>query len=220
MSAELGRIEKPLVEEFKAGRKLYFVPLVYGSEELPPDYLELFNKYWKQVEEQLSDLELKLGQVHKIYHELIPSIGEEGLKALKDLNEKSHHIAKSRIDKGSRLEAVEDIDLLTEFMDWSRCLAIGLQNYKVREKVYESYIESGKNREDFISKHIDETLGSDEIGILFMREGYKVTFPSEVEVFYISPPALDEIKRWLRNQETQHSAEIKDEADKDEVANS
>ena len=103
-------------------------------------------------------------------------------------------------------------------MDWSRCLVVGLQNHKVLEKVYESYIESGKNREEFISKRIDETLKTDEIGILFMREGCKVKFPSEVEVFYISPPALDEIKRWLRNQGTQHSNKDRSEANKDEVA--
>ena len=31
MSEELGKIEKPLAEDFKAGRKLYFVPLVFSS---------------------------------------------------------------------------------------------------------------------------------------------------------------------------------------------
>ncbi|MFC1860604.1 hypothetical protein ACFLYC_03435 [Chloroflexota bacterium] len=60
----------------------------------------------------------------------------------------------------------------------------------------------------------------DEIGILFMGENYKIKFPAEVEVFYVSPPALDEIKRWLRNQEVQHSDKDKGETDKDEVASS
>jgi len=45
MSAELGKIDKPSVEEFKKGRKLFFVPLIYGSKELPADYLEIFEKY-------------------------------------------------------------------------------------------------------------------------------------------------------------------------------
>ncbi|MFC1964409.1 hypothetical protein ACFLWG_00150 [Chloroflexota bacterium] len=219
MSEELGKIEKPSAEEFKTGRKLYFVPLIFGSKELPVDYLELLNKYWQQVEDHISDLELKLGQVHKIYHELIPLAGKDGLKALKEINEKSHDIAKSRVGKGSQLEATEDVALLTEFMDWGRCLAVGLQNHKVLEKIYEAYTEVSKKRDEFISKHIDETLKADEIGILFMGEGYKIQFPSEVEVFYVSPPALDEIKRWLRNKEVQQANKDKGKAEK-EVADS
>ena len=86
---------------------------------------------------------------------------------------------------------------------------------KVLEKVYESYTEASKNRDEFIPSHIDETLKADEIGILFMGEQYKIKFPAEVEVFYVSPPALDEIKRWIRNQEVQRSKESDNKADKD-----
>ena len=207
MSEELGKIEKPSAAEFKKGRKLYFVPAIYEGKELPSDYLEKLDKYWRQVEDQLNDLELKLGQVDKIFHELIPGSGEEGLKALKNLNERSCQLAERRIEKGSRLEAMEDAELLTEFMDWSRCLSIGLQNQKVLAKVYEAYIEAGKKRNEFISKHIDETLKENETGLLFMKEGHQVQFPSGIEVFYIAPPALDEINRWLRDQVARSSPE-------------
>ena len=86
MSAELGKMEKPSVDEFKTGRKLYLVPLIYGSNQLPADYLEIFDKYWKQVEDQIHNLELKLGQVSKIYHELITSTDEDGINTFKELN--------------------------------------------------------------------------------------------------------------------------------------
>ena len=109
----------------------------------------------------------------------------------------------SRVNKGSKLEATEDAELLTEFMDWSKCLAIGLQNQNVLGKVYENYTEAGKKRNEFIAKHIDETLKAEETGILFMREGHQISFPPEIEVFYIAPPALDEINKWLREFEAQ-----------------
>ena len=103
-------------------------------------------------------------------------------------------------------------------MDWNRCLAIGLQNPKVLEKVYQSYTEAGKNREEFILNHIDETLKEDEIGILFMGENYRIKFPAGVEVFYVAPPALDEIKRWLRDQESHKPDDDRGKAEKDEPA--
>ena len=123
---------------------------------------------------------------------------------MKDLNDRSHQIVEERIKKGAKLEAIEDDELLTEFADWSRCLAIGLQNHKVLNTVYESYIEANKKRNEFISKRVDETLEADEIGMLFLREEHQVKFPGGVEVFYVTPPALDEIKRWLKNHQAQH----------------
>lgn len=201
MSEELGKIEKPPVEEFKGGRKLYFIPLVYCGKEPEPEYLEKFNRYWSQVENQMSDLELKLGRIEKIYHELIPVGGDDGIKAIKDLNDKSCQIIESRLEEGAQLKATEETRWLTEFMDWTKCLAVGLQNKEVFTKVYEFYLEAGKKRDEHIARQIDETLGADEIGILFMSEGHQVQFPSDIQVFYVAPPALDELKRWLRDHE-------------------
>jgi len=201
MAEELGKIEKPPAEEFKKGRKLCFVPLIYCGQESPAEYIEKFNKYWNQVESQMSELELKLGKVNRIYHELIPAGGEDGIKAIKELNDKSYKIIKKRLDKGAQLEVTEDTEILTEFMDWSKCLIVGLQNQKVFTRVYESYTEAGKNRNEHIASQIDGTLKADEIGVLFMREGHQVQFPADIQVFYVAPPTLDEIKRWFRDRE-------------------
>ena len=207
MSEELGKIEKPLAEEFEKGRKLYFVPLIYGGKESPAEYLAIYNRYWDQVEKQISDLELKLGRVEKIYHELISASGEDGTKAIKELNDSSYQIVINRLEKGAELEATEEGELLTECMDWSRCLAIGLQNQKVFSRVYESYAEASQKRNEHIASHIDETLKAGEIGILLMRERHQVQLPSDIQVFYVAPPALDELNRWLRDHEAQLSRE-------------
>ena len=61
-------------------------------------------------------------------------------------------------------------------------------------KVYEFYAEVAKKRNEYIIKHIDEMIKDDEVGMLLMREGHQLQFPADVEVFYISPPALDEIE--------------------------
>jgi len=155
------------------------------------------------VEKQIEELELKLGSIQKIYHELAAAGDKEGLEAIKDLNEESYKIIKKKIEEGGQLQATEDSDTLTAFMDWSRCLAIGLQNQKVLSTIYQSYIEAGRKRNESIAKRLDETLKPDETGILFMREGHQVQFPTDIQVFYVAPPALDEVKRWLRDHEFQ-----------------
>jgi hypothetical protein len=207
MTEELGKIEKPAVEIFKKGRKLFFVPALYAGEGLPEEYIKLLEKYWEQIEKQVEELSAKLGKINKIYHELIDAEGEKGIVSVKELNQKSHQILESIIQKGARMEALEDTDLLTEFMDWSRCLMIGLQNQKVMSKVYEFYTETAKKRNQKIEKNIDDTLKENEIGIILMRENHQVQFPSDIQVFYVSPPTLDEIKRWLREQEKKEAKE-------------
>ena len=201
MSQNLGKIEKPSVEGFGMGRKLYFVPLVFSPRDPEVDLLEIIKRYWEQVEAHVSNLEEKLGNVRKIYHELVPEGGEDGAEAIEELDEGSYKIVKVRLDKGAELQSIEDAELLTEFMDWSRCLAIGLQNDKVFIKVFEFYTEAQKKRNDYLSKSIDDTLEDGEIGMLLMREGHQVQFPPDIEVFYIAPPGLDEIRRWLRARE-------------------
>ncbi|MDD5510311.1 MAG: hypothetical protein PHI12_05850 [Dehalococcoidales bacterium] len=215
MSQELGQVEKPLVEEFKEGRKLYFVPLIYCVKDSPDDYLDKFNRYWNQVEDQLGTLELKLGKINRIYHELVPAGGDDGVKMVKDFSDKSYQVVKNRLDKGAQMEAAEEDGLLTEMMDWSRCLAIGLQNQGVFNRVYQSYTEVSKKRNEYIAGHIDETLKADEIGMLFMREGHQIQFPRDIQVFYVSPPALDEIGRWLRDREIRLERKAEPDQDKE-----
>ena len=203
MSQDLGKIEKPSVEEYRAARKLFFVPLLFTPRDIQGELFEKVFRYWDQVDAQLTSLELKLGIAKKVYHELVPIGGEEGSKIIEELNSTSYGIVKARLDKGAQLEPLEDADLLTESMDWTRCLAVGLQNAKVFDKVYESYIQAQKKRNEHIAKMINDTLKESEVGILLMREGHQVQFPADIEVFYVSPPGLDEIKRWLRTREVE-----------------
>lgn len=203
MSQDLGKIEKPSVEEYRAARKLFFVPLLFTPRDIQGELFEKVFRYWDQVDAQLTSLELKLGITKKVYHELVPIGREEGSKIIEELNSTSYGIVKARLDKGAQLEPLEDADLLTESMDWTRCLAVGLQNAKVFDKVYESYIQAQKKRNEHIAKMINDTLKESEVGILLMREGHQVQFPADIEIFYVSPPGLDEIKRWLRTREVE-----------------
>lgn len=207
MNQELGKIEKPPVENFKNGRKIFFVPVIYPNEEAPVEYIDKYHRYWEQVEKQIIELSLKLGEVNKIFHELIAVAGEDGVAILKDLNAAGYKIVQACLDKKASLDAFEEPDILTEFMDWSRCLLIGLQNPKVITKIYEFYAEISKKRNEALAKKIDTSLKENEIGLVLLRENHQVQFPADIQVFYVSPPALDDIKRWLRECEKQVTEE-------------
>jgi hypothetical protein len=200
MPEQLGKIERLEAERFKQGKKLYLVPLVYSTEEAPDEYKEKCNRYWQQVSEQLANLASKIGRVNWVYHESIFQSGDDGVKAMERLNPSGYQIAKTQCDNGAIFETVEEEELFEEVMDWQRCLMLGFMSDKVASKVSEFYVEAAKKRNEYIAKKISETLKEDEAGLLFIREEHSVQFPSDIEVFSIFPPALDDIHRWYRDQ--------------------
>ncbi|MFC2006315.1 hypothetical protein ACFLVG_05135 [Chloroflexota bacterium] len=201
MAEELGRIEKPEAGQFKEKRKLYLVPLLFVWKDAPAEYIDKFNLYWQQVREHIANLESKMGNINRVYHESITMAGEDGLKVLEKLNSSSCQIAKDKCQSGAQLEAVEDTGLAEETMDWERVLFMGFISQKVAKIVSEFFVEASKKRYEYITERINETLKGNEVAILFIREGHRVQFPSDIEVFSIGPPALDEIRRWLRDHQ-------------------
>jgi hypothetical protein len=200
MAQELGKINKPEAASFKQGRRLLLVPLIYSYKDAPSEYTEKYELYWKQAVGHIANLEAKIGTVNRVYHESISLSGDDGLKIMEGLNPKSCQIAKQKCRDGATLEVIEDKELAEETIDWERCLFIGFLSDNVARKVSEFYIEASRKRYEHISKRIDETLQANEIGVLFIREGHLVQFPEDIEVFSVSPPTLDEIRRWLRDR--------------------
>ena len=115
------------------------------------------------------------------------------------MDERSYKFAISKGANQASLEATENEDILLEFIDLQRCLMIPLISDKVPGMLQEMFLENLKNRYAYISNRINESLGNDEVGILLINERHQVQFPTDVEVFYVSPPALDEYRRWLQN---------------------
>jgi hypothetical protein len=209
---ELGKLEKPEASKFKEGRKLIFVPLVFAIQGHDPEFDKLNKKYWEQVMEQVNKLQEKLVSITRIYHEFIPDDGEEGVKTIGKMDTGSNQVVKPLVDQGACVMAAESADLLNEFMDWNRCLSLRLSNQEVFTKLVQFYNEAQKKREEWIARSIDVTLGSDEFGIIFMRENHKVQFPTDIEVFYVAPPSLDEIKRWVYDKKSAPAAAPEKEA--------
>jgi hypothetical protein len=216
MAEELGRIEKPSAERFQGERKLYLVPLLYAGKNAPPEYLERFDFYWQQVEEQIANQESKIGRTIRVYHELIAVGGEDGLKILEELNPPGYKITRERAESGAVFEATEEAELANECMDWERFLLLGFLSRSAAGKVSELYRESARKRYEHIARRIDETLGANEVAILFIREEHQVQFPEDIEVFMVAPPALDAIHRWLRERSQYEEPKESTEPDKQE----
>jgi hypothetical protein len=182
-------------------KKLYLIPLAFTWEGAPSDYTEKYRRYWQQIDEQIGKLETKIGQIKRIFYESVAVGGQTGLKIVEKLNPDAFKLASQKEQKGAGFEPLEDEELVSESLDWQRMLLLGFASAKVAKMVTNYYTEAIRKRYDQISRRLSETIKDNEASLLFIREGHMVQFPADIEVFSVSPPALDEINRWLKDQE-------------------
>ena len=199
MSQELGRVQRPPAAQYQDRRKLLLVPLLYAPQAAGEDWATIVARYWEQVTTQTAALESSLGPVAHVYCESLPRGGEEGLKYLEMAAQPSFHLVKSRAEAGAVLEETEDREAILEMVDLQRMLMLPMASEKVAHHLHQWYTEANHNRYEHIAQKIDATLGQTETGLLLIGERHQVQFPADIEVFYVSPPALDEFRRWLQN---------------------
>jgi hypothetical protein len=213
VTEELGKIERPEVDQFQGRRKLYLVPLVFSWRDSPQDYLDKFNLYWQQVREHIANLESRIGSVKLVFHESVTVAGDEGMDILQKLNPSSYQLVREKTLMGARLEVVEDRELIEESMDWERHLIMGFLSEKVAKIVSQYFTEASKKRYEYVAQRITDTFKEGDVAMLIIREGHLVQFPPDIEVFIVAPPALNDIHRWLRDRQEQVDTETESNED-------
>ena len=208
----LGQVERPPAEQFQGKRRLLLLPLMFappGSESGVSDGQAIYQRYWEQARTQVDALAVGLGGLHHIYHESLVEGGEEGLAYLQMADAHAYAMVQVRCQAGATLEATESIELLLETMDLQRCLMVPLASESVAARMQQWLSESTRSRYEHIAQRIQDTLQADETGLLLINERHQVQFPTDLEVFYIAPPALDEYRRWVQNwaEKQQRAAE-------------
>ena len=199
MAEELGRIERPSAEQYRGRRKLILVPLVYSPAQGDPEGAAALQNYWEQMMTQVAALENALGGLKHVFHESVTEGGEEGMEQLRAGDQRSHGFIAGKLEGGATLQETEDIEILLETLDLQRCLMIPMASPTVATRLQEWHAEANRRRYEFMASRIDETLTDEGVGLLLISERHQVQFPADIEVFYVSPPALNEFRRWLQN---------------------
>ena len=196
---ELGRISRPSADQYRGRRKLILLPLLYSPGTDEPEGASALQNYWQQAQTQVAALENALGGLHRIYHESVTERASHGLEQLKAGDLRSHGLISLKCEAGAVLEATEDIEILLETLDLQRCLMMPMASATVATRLQEWHAEANRRRYEHIANRIDSTLEEDGVGLLLISERHSVQFPPDIEVFYVSPPALDDFRRWLQN---------------------
>ena len=200
MTTPLSQFPKPEAEQYQGRRKLFLVPIIAFPPGVPMEGEQLLERYWSEVRDHIHNLERSLGSVAHVYHETVYEEGDEGLNLVERLNPMGFSFIQAICRSTARLEATEDRELVEENSDWQRCISIGLSSSKVLNMAVEGFQDTTQKRFEDMSSRVDRTLSEGEAGVLFVREDHSVQFPPDIQVFYVAPPSLDALKRWINDQ--------------------
>ena len=218
MTQPLGRMERPSSEAFRGRRKLLLVPRVYPPPADEAEGVAIVRRYWDQIEAQVASLEAGLGPVRHVYHESVTDGGEAALATMESVDARCHAFIQARCAAGAAFEATEDAATLQDTLDLQGCLMLPFAGVNVPAMLREWLADATRRRYEHVARRIDETLGEDEVGVLFINERHQVQFPEGVEVFFVAPPALDEYRRWLSGWAARRSAAFAEDAPDEQPA--
>jgi hypothetical protein len=196
---EIGKINKPDVEQYKNKKKIYYVKNLYLPQNATDEYKKIFDRYWSEVGEHLGKLEAA-GKVSRIYCESIYMTGEESMQVLKSMNTYLEKIVKQKMDAGGEFLPIEDKELFGAYVDWNNCLMI-VKTESVYELVHKHLKEAFENRFGYIQAILKESIADGEAALLIMRDGdHKfLDLPDDIELFIINPPAYDDLIQFIRD---------------------
>jgi hypothetical protein len=176
---------------------------MFTSEELskigpalPEDYFEKSKEFWDYVEEKLRTQRA----VQKLYYDSLTKIEpiEKALEFIRRNNEHCYNIVERLIGLGAKLETTEDPLLVEETASWISMLK---DNGETDLATEEMLAKNMADRDKYIAKKINESLGDGETGVLFLAPGRQVSSnldASVIRTIKIQPfdPA-DYLNSWL-----------------------
>ena len=201
-------------------RMLIYVPVIHTSadlgsiaedvtkrgikslgEEIWTNHRKTVEGFWNAISDYFDSLDVK-GM--KIYQDGMVGEGEVGKKIVEDTakaGSKNYQLVSRLLERGAVLVKTEDFKLVKQ--EYDRLLAIVRAKSTIRKVMaflkYKLIKTTLLNKRDaFITKRIDETLGPDEVGILFIGafHNIKKRLPKDIRIKEVKDAA--KVKRYQK----------------------
>jgi hypothetical protein len=198
----LGNVGKASYSEFAGKRKLLIVPYVVATR-VDEELVALICRYWADALAQVRKLEIGLGEVRHLFHEGSVGEGGDALEVLQLGNPAGFPHLKALLDRGTRLEPTEDVEVLKETLDLHRCMSVVESSEPVMRRLIEWFEDCRQRRYAAIAVNVARLTEENTVAMLVISPDHEVTFPDGIGVIYVVPPVLDRINVYLRDHAVQ-----------------
>ena len=200
---KVGKIARPDASLYKDKKKIYFVRNLYLPKNASDDYKKLFYRYWDEVAEHVTKLEVA-GKVSKIFCESIYMTGEEAIQVLSAMNSGLEQLVKIKIDAGGSFLPLESKEIFSKYIDWYNCLAVARSPH-VHEAIHAFLDETIKERFEHIKTVLKDNIADGEAALLIMRDEDRnyLELPDDIEMFFVTPPAYEDLMTFMRDSSSE-----------------
>jgi len=167
------------------GKMLLCVPRMYTEDEfrrietsLPGDFELKTSEFWDYVKDKF---QMFVGKVQRVYRDEICQGEENALAYLSSVDRENYLIAKSLIESGAVFEATEDPMLVSESESWLEMI----EHEPLNQIYLELYQETIRDRDKYISNRINESLGEDELGVLFIEPSRRINLNEHIKIIKV-----------------------------------
>jgi hypothetical protein len=145
------------------------------ATSVPDDFKQKTSEFWSYINERLLKLS---GNVKKIYRDGIFKDDAEALSQLCSMDNENYLTVKGLVEKGAHFVATEDPILVGESESWATMLKNQQSNIVIRE-LFQKNLEE---RIGYISDRIEQTLKSNEVGVLFLEPNLRVELSKDIKI--------------------------------------
>lgn len=178
-------------------RKLIYVPIIHTetdmgsmagafkveyqnrySQQKYNEHITSITDMWSQITTNIQNSDIDWTRV-RLYQDGLPVCGyeEKIVTELAEKGSKNHKLLLDLMQQGARLEGTENRELLLKEYNYFQRI-FNAKRLIDKKRIINEYKQAGKkllqDRDRFIAERINQTLGTDEIGFLFMGMMHQV----------------------------------------------
>lgn len=172
----------------------------YGEEKWER-HKKAISDFWDSIYDYFRSLDVK---GFKIYQDGLVADGDLGMKIVKtaaEMGSKNYLLVYHLVERGATIVKTEDIEIVKKERDFvvemaqSKSFIERLLHY-TKYRLYKERLL--KQRDEYIAKRINETLGEGETGIVFLGAVHNVVsmLPQDIEVIEVKPKG--EVEKYQR----------------------
>jgi len=189
-SADLGSIAKDVAKRGIAGL----------GEDVWKGHIRTIEGFWDSIMDYFDSLEMSSGM--KIYQDGMVADGDMGQKIVEDCaksGSRNYELVSRLLKRGAVLQKTEDLKLVLEERDKLLCITNAKSNFQrilafIRYKFAKGKLL--KKRDQFIANRINETLKSEEKGILFIGASHNVGNGLDSDIKVTEMKDMQKIKQY------------------------
>ncbi|MHA1798088.1 MAG: hypothetical protein ACTSVY_06525 [Candidatus Helarchaeota archaeon] len=196
----LGKIEPEFIGDPAKFQKVFEIKLFaadFKDDEIKRKHATKIEEYCTQALDFMKKLKEKSVPINKIYFEALDIGTESAIKVVKKMLQRIRpyeRILDYLLEHGAVLQKTEDEVLLNESLAWLE----GINSLQGFEIDVELYLESLRERDEYISSWIQIDLKENENAVIFLSYERKISLKKPFKLIKIRPPVVDDLEKMVK----------------------